>query len=48
MNRQAMLEGPVAPPLARLAWPVLVVLAVQTLVGVAETHLVTSVEVMHE
>jgi Na+-driven multidrug efflux pump len=42
MNRQAMLEGPVAPALARLAWPVLVVLAVQTLVGVAETYFVSS------
>jgi hypothetical protein len=37
MNRQLMLEVPVAPALARLAFPVLVVLAVQTLVGVAET-----------
>ena len=42
MNRQVMLEGPVAPALARLAWPVLVVLAVQTLVGVAETYFVSS------
>src|SRR5262244_1387051 len=42
MNREVMLEGPVAPALARLAWPVLVVLAVQTLVGVAETYFVSS------
>ena len=42
MNRQLMLEGPVAPTLARLAWPVLIVLAVQTLVGVAETYFVSA------
>jgi hypothetical protein len=42
MNRQLMLEVPVAPALARLAFPVLVVLAVQTLVGVAETYSVSS------
>jgi putative MATE family efflux protein len=36
-----MLEGPIAPTLLRLAAPVLVVLAVQTLVGVAETWFVS-------
>ena len=36
-----MLEAPIAPTLMRLAWPVLVVLAVQTLVGVAETWFVS-------
>jgi hypothetical protein len=41
MNRQVMLEGPVALALARLAWSVLIVLAVQTLVGVAETYFVS-------
>lgn len=35
-----LLHGPIAPRLVRLAWPVLVVLAVQTLVGVAETYFV--------
>ena len=41
MNRQALLTGPIAPTLLSLAWPVLVVLAVQTLVGVAETYFVS-------
>jgi MATE family, multidrug efflux pump len=41
VKREAMLEGPVAPALLRLAGPVLVVLAVQTLVGVAETWFVS-------
>jgi putative MATE family efflux protein len=35
-----LLQGPIASPLLRLAWPILVVLAVQTLVGVAETYFV--------
>jgi Na+-driven multidrug efflux pump len=35
-----LLHGPIAPRLIRLAWPILVVLAVQTLVGVAETYFV--------
>lgn len=35
-----LLEGPIAPRLLRLAWPILVVLAVQTLVSVAETYFV--------
>ncbi|MBI5278584.1 MAG: MATE family efflux transporter [Burkholderiales bacterium] len=35
-----MLRGPIASGLVRLAWPILVVLAVQTLVGVAETYFV--------
>src|SRR5262249_23652191 len=41
MNRQAILEGPVTRSLLALALPVLVVLAVQTLVGVAETYFVS-------
>src|SRR3954468_16042736 len=41
MNRTALLEAPIAPTLVRLAAPVLVVLAVQTLVGVAETWFVS-------
>src|SRR6266705_6597906 len=41
MNRTSLLEGPIAATLLRLAWPVLVVLAVQTLVGVAETWFVS-------
>ncbi|MGH8688138.1 MAG: MATE family efflux transporter [Burkholderiales bacterium] len=36
-----LLAGPIAPQLLRLAWPVLVVLALQTLVGVAETWFVS-------
>lgn len=35
-----LLQGPIAPQLLRLAWPVLVVLALQTLVGVAEIYFV--------
>ncbi len=35
-----LLHGPIAPRLIRLAWPILVVLAVQTLVSVAETYFV--------
>jgi len=41
MNRQTLLTGPIVPTLLSLAWPVLVVLAVQTLVGVAETYFVS-------
>src|SRR4051794_23485003 len=37
----ALLEGPIAGHLLRLAWPILVVLAVQTIVGVAETYFVS-------
>ena len=37
---ETLLHGPIAPRLLRLAWPVLVVLAVQTLVSVAETYFV--------
>ena len=40
-SRAALLEGPIAPALVGLAWPVLVVLALQTLVGVAETWFVS-------
>ncbi len=37
---EALLRGPITPRLIRLAWPILVVLAVQTLVSVAETYFV--------
>ena len=37
----APLKGPIANSMLRLAWPVLVVLALQTLVGVAETWFVS-------
>ena len=36
-----LLHGPIAPRLVRLAWPILVVLAVQTLVSIAETYFVS-------
>src|SRR5712672_1960072 len=39
--RSALLQGRVAPQLLGLAWPVLVVLALQTFVGVAETYFVS-------
>ena len=39
--RNDLLHGPIAATLLRLAWPVLVVLALQTLVGVAETWFVS-------
>ena len=39
--RSALLNGPVASQLLGLAWPVLVVLALQTFVGVAETYFVS-------
>ncbi|HTQ76617.1 MAG TPA: MATE family efflux transporter [Burkholderiales bacterium] len=38
----ALREGAIAPQLLRLAWPVLVVLVVQTAVGIAETWFVSS------
>jgi len=41
VNRTELLEGPIARTLLRLAAPVLVVLAVQTIVGVAETWFVS-------
>jgi len=41
MNRIALLQGPIAPTLLGLAWPILVVLAVQTAVGVGETWFVS-------
>jgi putative MATE family efflux protein len=37
---ETLLRGAIAPTLIRLAWPILVVLAVQTLVSVAETYFV--------
>jgi putative MATE family efflux protein len=39
--RANLLEGPIAAQMLRLAWPVLVVLALQTFVGVAETYFVS-------
>src|SRR2546422_11351918 len=40
-TRATVLNGPVAATLLSLAWPVLVVLALQTFVGVAETWFVS-------
>ncbi|MFL6650757.1 MAG: MATE family efflux transporter [Sulfurifustaceae bacterium] len=40
-RRSALLQGPIARQLLGLAWPVLVVLALQTFVGVAETYFVS-------
>lgn len=40
-RRSALLQGPIARHLLGLAWPVLVVLALQTFVGVAETYFVS-------
>ena len=40
-QRQALLHGPIVPLLLRLALPTVIVLAVQTLVGVAETWFVS-------
>jgi MATE family, multidrug efflux pump len=39
--RATGLEGPIPGPLLSLAWPVLVVLALQTFVGLAETYFVS-------
>jgi putative MATE family efflux protein len=39
--RQALLTAPILPTLLRLGWPTIVVLIVQTLVGVAETYYVS-------
>ena len=39
--RQALLTAPILPTLLRLGWPTIVVLVVQTLVGVAETYYVS-------
>jgi putative MATE family efflux protein len=41
VNRSTLLEAPITPTLVKLAWPILVVLAVQTAVGVAETYFVS-------
>lgn len=41
MSRAALLQGPIAGQLLGLAWPVLVVLALQTFVGIAETWFVS-------
>jgi MATE family, multidrug efflux pump len=47
MNQQertaVLLDGPVVATLARLAWPIFVVLALQVLVSVAETYFVSTV-----
>lgn len=40
--RQALLRGPVLPTMLRLALPIIAVLVVQTLVGIAETYFVSS------
>lgn len=39
--RSALLEGPITQQLLGLAWPVLIVLTLQTFVGVAETYFVS-------
>jgi Na+-driven multidrug efflux pump len=39
--RQALLTGPILRTLLKLGWPTIVVLVVQTLVGVAETYWVS-------
>ncbi|HJY75359.1 MAG TPA: MATE family efflux transporter [Burkholderiales bacterium] len=41
MRPTALLEGPIAIRLLSLSWPVLIVLALQTFVGVAETYFVS-------
>jgi putative MATE family efflux protein len=41
VKQRAMLDGPVLPTLLKLALPTVVVLVVQTLVGVAETYFVS-------
>jgi putative MATE family efflux protein len=41
VRRQALLNGPILPSMLKLAVPTLVVLVVQTLVGVAETYFVS-------
>ena len=41
VDRSAFLHGPIAGTLLGLAWPILVVLALQTFVGVAETWFVS-------
>src|SRR5579871_5272643 len=40
-RREALLHGPIVPMLLKLALPTVVVLAVQTMVGVAETWFVS-------
>jgi Na+-driven multidrug efflux pump len=41
VGKAHLLEGPIAAQMLRLAWPVLVVLALQTSVGVTETYFVS-------
>src|SRR5262245_59341821 len=38
INREALVEGPITRQLLALSWPVLIVLTLQTFVGVAETY----------
>src|ERR1700728_896872 len=40
LARKAMLHGPILSTILKLAWPTIVVLLVQTLVGVAEVYYV--------
>jgi putative MATE family efflux protein len=41
ITRRALLEGPITKQLLALSWPVLIVLTLQTFVGVAETYFVS-------
>src|SRR5215467_11540291 len=41
ITRAALLEGPVTKQLLALSWPVLIVLTLQTFVGVAETYFIS-------
>src|SRR5262245_66510259 len=41
ITRAALLDGPVTKQLLALSWPVLIVLTLQTFVGVAETYFVS-------
>ncbi|MEI9926310.1 MAG: hypothetical protein WDN50_25720 [Bradyrhizobium sp.] len=40
-RRQALLTGPILPTMLKLAIPTLIVLVVQTMVGIAETYFVS-------
>src|SRR5215467_12257025 len=41
VTRAALLDGPVTKQLLALSWPVLIVLTLQTFVGVAETYFIS-------
>src|SRR5215468_10465877 len=41
ITRAALLDGPVTKQLLALSWPVLIVLTLQTFVGVAETYFIS-------